>query len=479
MKKKHKGLQIVILVIVCVILIVLCVSGYYLYRQVNSGLFFEETTLNGYDVSGKSCSEVFQILREDYSAPTLTITEGGETALTLTLEEMGYTIDEASLLADIQSCMREQNLSLLFSLSEGNTFEVEVSFDYDESVFLSAVTSANFARERTSSTDASLEFDGTEYYIEPEIYGTEFDDADLQIMVKDYVDKLVAEDRPQEDAEIAIPESFYYLPAVTQEDGEMNTLKDIYNSYCKTVITLTFGDDEEDEIVLDWSVIQDWLVIDGDTAYIDEQQVEDFVYNLAATYNTLYLPRTFTTSNGDTIEYESSDYGYQIDQSGEIEQLLADIASNTEVTREPTYSTKGRTRDGADDICGTYVEVDLTGQHLWYYKDGELVIESDIVSGKPTEDRETITGVFMIPYKQTDVTLSGGTGSGAWETDVTYWMPFHDGQGLHDATWRSSFGGTIYETNGSHGCVNLPYDVAETIYNEMEERTPIFLYKTE
>ncbi|MCD8103922.1 MAG: L,D-transpeptidase/peptidoglycan binding protein [Lachnospiraceae bacterium] len=476
MKNKHRGLQITILVIICLILAGLCGGGYYLYKKVNSGLFFEETTINGYDVSGMSCREVLQVLKEDYSAPTLTITEGGEAVLTLTLEEMGYTIDEMALLVDIQSCMREQNLSLWLSLRGGNTFEVEVLFDYDESVFTSAVAAENFSVARTTSADATLEYDGTEYYIESESYGTEFDDADLQVLVKDYVDNLVAEDRPQEDFEIAVPESFYYIPAVTSEDFDLNTLKNIYNSYCKAVITLTFG---EEEIVLDWSTLQDWIIIDGELSSIDEQQVEDFVYNLAATYNTLYLPRTFTTSNGETIEYESSDYGYQIDQSGEIEQLLADIAANTEVTREPTYSTKGRTRNGVDDICGTYVEVDLTGQHIWYYKDGELIIESDCVTGKPTEDRETATGVFMIPYKQTDVTLSGGTGSSAWETDVTYWMPFHDGQGLHDATWRSSFGGTIYKTNGSHGCVNLPYDVAETIYNEMEERTPIFLYKTE
>ncbi|MCC8045832.1 MAG: L,D-transpeptidase/peptidoglycan binding protein [Clostridiales bacterium] len=476
MKKKHRGLQITVLVIICLILAGLCGGGYYLYKKVNSGLFFEETTLNGYDVSGMSCREVLQLLKADYTAPTMTITEGEETVLTLTLEEMGYTIDETGLLSDIQSCMREQNLSLLFSLREGNSFEVEVSFDYDQNVFTSAVSADNFTVSRTVCSDATLEYDGTVYYIEEEVYGTEFDDADLQVLVKDYVDNLLAEDGPQEDFTIAVPESFYYLPAVTQDDFELNTLVDIYNSYCQTVITLTFG---EEEIVLDWSTLQDWIIIDGELSSIDEQQVEDFVYNLAATYNTLYLPRTFTTSNGKKIEYESSDYGYQIDQSGEKEQLLADIASNTEVTREPVYSTKGRTRNGVDDICGTYVEVDLTGQHIWYYKDGELIVESDCVTGKPTEERETATGVFMIPYKQTNVTLSGGTGSSAWETDVTYWMPFHDGQGLHDATWRSSFGGTIYKTNGSHGCVNLPYDVAETIYNEMEERTPIFLYKTE
>jgi lipoprotein-anchoring transpeptidase ErfK/SrfK len=56
-------------------------------------------------------------------------------------------------------------------------------------------------------------------------------------------------------------------------------------------------------------------------------------------------------------------------------------------------------------------------------------------------------------------------------------MPFYDGQGLHDAPWRSEFGGTIYQTNGSHGCINLPADAAKVIYDNMEERMAIFLYK--
>lgn len=300
MKKKHRGLQITVLVIICLILAGLCGGGYYLYQKVNSGLFFEETTLNGYDVSGMTCREVLQMLKADYSAPRMTITEGNEAVLTLTLEEMGYTIDETALLSDIQSCMREQNMGLFLSLREGNSFEVEVSFDYDESVFTSAVAAENFSAARAVCSDATLEYDGTEYYIEQEIYGTEFDDADLQVLVKDYVDNLLAEDDAQDDFTIAVPESFYYLPAVTQDDFELNTLMDIYNSYCKTVITLTFG---EEEIVLDWSTLQDWIIIDGELSSIDEQQVEDFVYNLAATYNTLYLPRTFTTSNGKTIEY--------------------------------------------------------------------------------------------------------------------------------------------------------------------------------
>lgn len=469
-KKKKKKRKIALLVILVLILAALAGAGYFLYEKVNSGLFFEETVINGYDVSGKTCKEVLLLLKRDYSAPKLEIREGEETALTLTLEEMGYTVDQMALLSNIQSCMREQNLGLIFSLLEGNQFEVEVPFEFDEDVFNEAVTAAKFASPRTASVDAYMEYNGTEYYIEPEVYGNELDDADLRVMVKDSVDKLVSADRPQEDLQIDVPESFYFLPAVTQDDGEMNQLMNIYNSYCKAKVTLTFGEKTE---VIDWERIKEWLIIEDGRGWIDEEAVYNYAYDLAAIYNTLYHERSFTTTGGKTITFASSDYGYQIDCDGEAAQILADIASNTAVEREPVYAVKGFSRNGKDDLNGNYVEVDLTKQHLWFYRNGELVIETDVVSGLPKDERETATGVFGIPYKKSPEVLEGDT----WEEEVEYWMPFHDGQGLHDAPWRSSFGGEIYKTNGSHGCVNLPPKAAKVIYENMEERMPIILYK--
>ncbi len=469
-KKKRKGVKIAVIIILCLIAAGLAGTGYYLYEQANSGLFFEETKLNGYDVSGMTCKEVLLMLEKDYSAPELEIREQGETALSLTLAEAGYTIDQMKLLSGIQDCMREQNIGLLFSLMEGNTFEVEIPFVFDESTFTKTVRAENFSQPRVSSTDASMEFNGTEYYIEPETYGNELDDADLQVMVKDVADRLTSEDRPQQDVQIDVPESFYFLPAVTQDDSEMNRTMNIYNAFCKSKITLLFGEEKE---TIDWSTIQGWIDMDADEPTIVEDYVYDYAYELAAKYDTLYHSREFTTHDGNVITFESSDYGYRIDRDAEASQLLADIAANTTVEREPVYDVKGYARNGRDDLCGNYVEVSLTKQHLWLYKGGELVVESDIVSGLPKDDRETITGVFPIPYKKSPETLKGDT----WEEKVTFWMPFYDGQGLHDAPWRSSFGGEIYKTNGSHGCVNLPYNIAEIIYNTIGEGYAIILYK--
>lgn len=469
-KRKRKGLKIAIILFVCALAAALGGVGYYLYEQANSGLFFEGTKINDYDVSGMTCKEVLLKFVQDYSAPTVEIREQGETALTLTLEEAGYTIDQMALLNEIEDCMREQNLGLLFSLLDGNTFEVKISFEFEESVFQTSVTAGNFAKPRVSSTDAVMEFKDGEYFIKPETYGNELDDADLQIMVKDSVDRLVSADRPQQDITIDVPDSFYFLPAVTQDDSEMNHVMNTYNAFCKADITLTFGKETK---VIDWTVIKDWIIMDAETPTIDEEPIYNLVYELAAKYDTLYYPRKFTTSDGNVVTFESSDYGYQINKDGEAAQLIADIYSNTAVEREPVYKVKGYRRNGRDDLCGNYVEVNLTKQHIWLYKDGKLVVESDMVSGLPKDERETVTGVFQIPYKKSPEVLKGET----WEEEVTYWMPFHDGQGLHDAPWRSSFGGKIYQTNGSHGCVNLPYKVAETIYNTIGERYAIILYK--
>ena len=113
---------------------------------------------------------------------------------------------------------------------------------------------------------------------------------------------------------------------------------------------------------------------------------------------------------------------------------------------------------------------------MWYYIDGALFVESDVVTGDVTLDQGTATGVFPLAFKQSPSILRGGEGKKKYETKVQYWMPFYEGQGLHDAWWKSVFGGSEYIGNGSHGCVNLPPSVAETVYNNIVPGTAIIIY---
>ena len=173
------------------------------------------------------------------------------------------------------------------------------------------------------------------------------------------------------------------------------------------------------------------MVISGDKVEIDSDKVRAYIESLASEYNTIYVPRSFYTSNGQTVTISNNEYGFRIDQDAEFEQLCADLQSGTTIQRSPIYEKEGLSRNGTDDLNGSYIEV------------SPFTLSSDIYG---------------------------------YEVPVTYWMPFVYGQGLHDADWQPEFGGDVYKTNGSHGCINLPPDQAEVIYNAIDGGYPIILY---
>ena len=135
------------------------------------------------------------------------------------------------------------------------------------------------------------------------------------------------------------------------------------------------------------------------------------------------------------------------------------------------YSQTAKSRD-VNDIGNSYVEIDLTKQHVWVYNDGEMVAESDCVSGNMSLNYGTPAGVYQITYKERNATLIGQ----GYNSKVSYWMPFNGNIGMHDATWRNSFGGTIYKSNGSHGCINLPLNNAKVIFENISAGIPVILY---
>ena len=479
--KKKRVLKTVI--IICLILLA-CMgigAGVYLKQQWDRTTYFENTTINGFDASEKTPKEMLTMLTKAYSVPMVHIMEQGQESILASLAGLGYEVDQAALLKSLEDAMGKQKTSipvLIESLMNGNSFQVTVPFSFDQQIFQAAVNSGALKEERIVSVDAEMRYDAEEknYYIEPEINGTEFQDADLQALVKEQVDQLVAAKDPQPDLTIEIPASIYIKPQITHDDIELNNLCNIYNHYVKAEITYLFG---EEKVVLDWDTIQNWLILEDGNVSLDEEAIYTYVIRMAQKYNTAFYERTFETSVGTavTIPGNLNEYGYLVDEDGEFSQLLSDIQGNTSVEREPVYYRAGYKRNGVDDLAGTYVEVNLSAQHIWFYVDGELIVESDIVSGSVAKGTETQTGAFPLAYKESPSVLTGGNAENGWETDVTYWMPFFDGQGLHDATWRNSFGGSIYQNNGSHGCVNLPFDTAKKIYDNIDSGVAIILYK--
>ena len=103
------------------------------------------------------------------------------------------------------------------------------------------------------------------------------------------------------------------------------------------------------------------------------------------------------------------------------------------------------------------------------------MIESDFVSGNVSKGNATPTGAYGITYTEKNATLRGEN----YETPVTYWMPFAGNVGMHDAYWRSAFGGSIYKTAGSHGCINLPPSAAKVVFENVSKNYPVLVYELE
>lgn len=201
---------------------------------------------------------------------------------------------------------------------------------------------------------------------------------------------------------------------------------------------------------------------------VDKESAEELLDEKFEPYNT-YRNHTFITHDGRVLNIKGGTYGNQINMNKEKKEFLAFLTSDMVVyDREPEY-TKEVDLKGKDDIGDTYIEVDIGQQRMFYYRDGELYLETDVVTGKNHATREEVCYVYS---KQKNRILKGP----GYASPVKYWMPVSGGIGIHDASWRSNYGGDIYLKNGSHGCINTPLEIVEKLYEVVEVGTPCILY---
>ena len=170
------------------------------------------------------------------------------------------------------------------------------------------------------------------------------------------------------------------------------------------------------------------------------------------------------------IDLEKSKYEFK-DNKALINQLPLEFNGFIQMMEAgQTYDLTFKTPTATDEyVLNTFVEVDLTNQTVIYYKNGEVITQGNVVTGNVSQGHATPAGVYKLDWKAKDYVLRGQ----GYASPVNFWMPFNGGIGLHDASWRSQFGGSIYKTNGSHGCVNMTYSVAKAIYDNIEEHTTI------
>ena len=224
--------------------------------------------------------------------------------------------------------------------------------------------------------------------------------------------------------------------------------------------------------MLDGNRIKDWLSLDDAfQVTFNEDNVGEYVRELDDIYDTVGVARSFNTSLGTTIQVSGGDYGWIMDNGEEIKELTELVKNGTNISREPIYLQKGFSYDN-NDIGNTYVEINLTKQYLWFYVDGKMIAEGSVVTGNGNSKYATPAGVYTLDYKAANATLRGP----GYACPVSFWMPFNGDIGIHDATWRGSFGGQIYMGDGSHGCVNTPYNLSQAIFNNISAGTPVVCY---
>ena len=467
-----------IILVTCIAAAVLLTAGFFLYIHiVDKNTLGREIKIYGMNVSHLTVEKAEQKIAETFAGREISFQEDDKEVYRITMKDLGYSLDMNVLKTQLDAIKKERDADRQIFAHPVN-FKMGYQIQKDKQQEQTALSVSHFNnKERTASVSASIAYDEQKkaFAITNDVQGNEIDEQRLSNHVNETLDQIFQEDLLGGEIRISLGTAVYVQPetVVTAEmEQKLKDLNDQLQKYRSTTVTYTFGPASQ---VLDSSVIESWIRIQGDKVSLDEVSVKAYVEQLAADYNTIYVPRTFRTSYGNDITVSGNEYGYRIDQEGELKQLLEDLKSGTSVSREPVYEIRGFQRNGRDDLAGSYIEVSLDNQHLWLYKDGNLVTETDIVSGAPTPERETYRGAWPIPYKASPFELTSD--QYGYNVKVTYWMPFVYGQGLHDASWQSSFGGNRYKTGaGSHGCVNLPTDQAALIYNTIESGYPIILY---
>jgi hypothetical protein len=448
---------------VCIVLLAAAAAWYIPESMHYKSHFYKGTTINGIDVTDCTAEDVRSLIRSQTDGYSLTLTARGDVTETID----GEAIDLAPAWdGSVDGFLASQN-GFAWLFQKPKAYTIPTMMEYDSQKLTAVLHSFDFMQpeNQKAPTDAALSdyIPGTGYELIPSEQGTALDEDVLLAAVEDAIVSLKET--------LDVEETGCYVePEVADDDEELNRRLDILQQFCQAKITYTVGDDVFD---LDADTYHDWFIIAEDgSVTIDEEQARAYVVSLGHTYNTCYSTRNFKTSYGETVAIDNSDYGWKVDYDTETAQVLDELNSHTVTTRDLNYLMTAASHD-SPDYGDSYVEINLTAQHLFLYKNGSLVIETDFVSGNVAAGNGTPAGIFGLTYKTTDATLRGAN----YESHVDYWMPFNGNIGMHDASWRSKFGAAIYLRSGSHGCINLPASAAETIYNEIDTNFPVIVYE--
>lgn len=438
-----------------VILIALLVIFFAASKEFYLGRFTKNTILSNTNVSAMTVEEAVNTMNEAEGFSILVKKNGEE-----------YNIDVS------QAVTREFNVEQVEESRDDLSFwdylhsvQVEVSLQpnsvqVDEARLRSILKDA---LPETTAYTSDAYFDRDLHLIR-EVQG---DDVNFEQFLSRVIDDIVVGNALEYDLR-----DFYYHPEVLSSDKKIVEFEKKIKHYRDMSITFPFGKKKEK---INSEMICSQLLYKNGELKLKTDWVESFVQKMAKKYNTYGKSKKFKTTKDGQVTIKRGTLGWQIDESATVKKIKKALKAGKSKTIRPVYTYEA-VKHGRDEVGDTYVEISLKRQHMWFYKNGKKRLESHVVTGLPTSDRATTEGAYRIFLKQTDRWLGTYEVQG-YRTHVNYWMPFNNGQGLHDAPWRNGqFGGNIYRSNGSHGCVNLPVDVASKLYDLVSVGTPVIVY---
>ncbi|WP_123052682.1 peptidoglycan binding domain-containing protein [Clostridium sp. JN-1] len=457
-EKKNKHNKVITYTVISIFTLLVIYFGITAYFKTH---FYLGSEINHVNVSGKTVEEVNKEMASQIKSYKLNLKERNGKSEQIKADDINLKFnsnDEFKKLKDEQGSHKW----ILGSLTKDSKMTAGISYDdkllKEKIDNLSCMDSKNIIEPK----NPSFKYTSNGYVVMNEVNGNKLN----KDLLYNNIVKAVLQGETTLDLETA---NCYVKPMYTTASKKTTEIKNTLNKYVSSKITYTFGDKKE---YIDGSKINNWLTVNGDfEVAFDEDKIKKYLHELSNTHDTIGKTRSFVTSLGKTISIGGGDYGWDINTSKETQNLIASIKQGGIVKKEPEYLQTAASHS-ANDIGDTYVEIDMSDQHLWFYKKGSLVTQGDVVTGNVSINHSTPAGIYRLKYKERNATLKGE----GYSSPVNFWMPFNGGIGIHDASWRNAFGGSIYLTSGSHGCVNSPYYLAKAVFDNIDPGTPVVCY---
>ena len=476
-------------------------AGLTSFAEEAADTFVTGTRINGIGVGGLDAEEARERIEGFYASEyTLSIEKKGGGRDQIRGSDIDYRVTVPQELSAILDAQNASGRASGPSVDNSHTLDMAETFSQEklEAAIQALPCISGSGITVTSDAHISAYAEGEPFTIIPAVQGNNVDAEKTAALIKQAV-------QAGETSLNLEAEGCYYTVGVWETSPELTALCQAMNQLRQREIRYIFGGEQE---VLSGEVMSSWITgSQGDAISLDQEKMTAYVTDLAARHDTVGTERAFTTVSG-AEKLLTGPYGWKIDIAGETAALTqiiqgtaqtadaqggADAQSGTAaeqaadalpawkenvLEREPVYASAAASRE--TDWGTVYAEVDLTGQHVYMIQDGAVVWDAPCVTGNLSKGYDTPAGIYSLTYKQKDRVLRGAKqadGSYEYESPVDFWMPFNGGIGFHDASWRGEFGGAIYKTNGSHGCVNLPPSKAAALYELVYKGMPVICYE--